>query len=160
MNEQELTRLIELYSGLVCHVAYCYVKNRADADDVMQEVFLSLFTYEKSFKDDEHIKAWLVRVTINRCKNLLSSRRIRTTVPLEEAEGISCEAKESMDVLAVIMRLKPKYRVALYMYYYEGYSVSEIAKALGEQQSAITTRLSRGRKQLKELLIKEGYDGF
>lgn len=160
MDGQELTRLAELYSGLVFRVAYCYVKNCADADDIMQDVFLALYTYKKDFRDDEHIRAWLIRVTSNRCKNLLSSYRYRMSMPLEMAENIPASEQKHDDLLPVIMKLDQKYRIVLYMYYYEEYSVNDIAEALGIKQTAVTTRLSRGRKLLKELLIKEGYHGL
>lgn len=160
MNEQEFTRLVELYSRLVFQVAFCHVKNHADADDIMQDVFLALYTYEKGFRDAEHIKAWLIRVTVNRCKNLLRSKSYRLSVPLEAAENVAAEQSRTDDLLPEIMQLKQKYRLVLYMYYYEGYSVKEIADILNEKTTAITTRLSRGRKQLKELLTREGYDGL
>lgn len=157
MDGQELTRLIELYSGLVYRVAYCYVRNRADADDIMQDVFLAMYTYKKEFKDDEHIRAWLIRVTSNRCKNLLSSYRYRMSLPIEAAENVPVEQSTQDSLLPLIMKLQQKYRLVLYMYYYEEYSVSDIAKTLGMKQTTVTTRLSRGRKRLKELLIREGY---
>lgn len=160
MDEQEFTRLAELYSRLVFHVAFCHVKNRADADDIMQDVFFALYTDEKSFRDDEHVKAWLVRVTVNKCINLMRSNSRRQALPLEAAENVGVQQAQSDGLLPVIMQLKPKYRLVLYMYYYEEYSVGEIAKMLRENVSAVTTRLSRGRKQLRELLLKEGYDGL
>ncbi len=162
MNEQELTRLIDKYSRTVFRVAYCYVQNHADAEDIVQDVFLSLYTYKKPLCGDEHIKAFLIRAAINRSKDLLKSCRRRLSLPLTEAENISAEQPEcgTGELLPVVMKLKPKYSTALYMFYYEGYSVEEIAKTLGEKPSAITTRLSRGRKQLKELLTEEDYNGL
>lgn len=159
-GEAELTRLVEKYSGMVFRVAFCHVKNHADADDIMQDVFLALYTSRKKFTDDEYIKAWLIRVTINKCNNLLRSCRRRLSVPLENAEEIPFQPKERVTLLPQLMKLKPKYRIVLYMFYYEDYSVSRISEILGEKTSAVTTRLSRGRDQLRELLIKEGYDEF
>lgn len=158
--EQELTRLVEKFSGLVFRVAMCHVKNPADADDIMQEAFLALYTSRSSFADDEHIKAWLIRVTVNKCKNLLRSCGRRMTVPLDNAEEIEFRQNERFTLVPQLMKLKPKYRVVMYLFYYEDYSVSQIAEYLGEKQSTVTTRLSRGRNKLRELLIKEGYDEF
>ena len=159
-SDAELTRLVEKFSGLVFRVALCHAKNPADADDVMQDVFLALYTSRRGFADDEHIKAWLIRVTVNKCKNLLKSCGRRLSVPLENAEEVQFPPKERFSLIPQLMKLKPKYRVVLYMFYYEDYPVGRIAELLGEKQSTVTTRLARGRKMLRELLTKEGYDEF
>ena len=158
ITPKEFTRLVELYSGTVFRTAMCYVRNRQDADDIMQDVFLKLYTYGKDFESDEHVKAWLIRVTINHCKNLLKSIKFRIYEPIEKAENVPDTEQEQSDLLSVINELKPKYRSIMYMFYYEGYSVKEIAAVTGEKETTITTRLSRGRKQLKKLLLKGGYD--
>ncbi len=158
MNEQELKRLVELFGGTVYRAAYCYVKNSADADDIMQDAFLALYTCGKSFSGDEHIKAWLIRVAVNRSKNLLRSSHRRLSVPLELAEDIPHEDGHTDSLLPQVMKLKPKYRIVLYMFYYEDMSVRRIAEVLGESASAVTTRLSRARTQLKKLLLEEGYN--
>lgn len=157
ITAQEFTRLVELFSGTVFRTALCYTKNQHDADDIMQDVFLKLYTYEKGFESDEHIKAWLIRVTINHCKNLLKSISYRLSEPIEKAENIPAYEQEENGLLSVITELNPKVRAAMYMFYYEGYSVKEIAHITGEKETTITTRLSRGRKQLKKLLLKGGY---
>lgn len=157
-SEAELTRIVEKFSGIVYRVAYCHVNDRQDADDITQDVFLALFMSRREFTDDEHIKAWLIRVTVNRCTNLLKSCRRRLSVPLENAEEIPFQPKEQGTLLPTLMKLKQKYRIVLYMFYYEDFPVSRIAEILGEKPSTVTTRLSRGRDKLRELLIKEGYD--
>ncbi len=156
MNEEEFIRLAEKFRGTVYRVAFCYVRNQADAEDIMQEVFLKLYT-SGGFADDEHTKAWLIRVTINRCKSLLRSSWHRLSLPLEAAENLPSEQSQEDSLLPLLLKLKPKYQAVMYMFYYEDYSVKDIAAILGESKSAITTRLARGRKQLRELLIKEGY---
>lgn len=160
MDEQELTRLVEKFSGTVYRAAYCCLRNAEDADDIMQDTFLALYTSGVSFTGDEHIKAWLIRVALNRCKNLLRSSRRRKIVPLEEAGELSTEPVHNDSLLPVIMQLKPKYRVALCMFYYDDIPVKKIAEILGEKPTAVTTRLARARRQLKKLLIKEGYDEY
>ena len=154
MTEAEFARLVGLYRGVVFRAAYCCLGNYADAEDISQEVFLALLTYSGCFNDDEHIKAWLLRVTVNKCKD---ARRVflrRPTVPLEEAAERAVLPEED-STLELVMSLRQKLRAPLYMYYYEGYSVREIATLLNEKESTITTRLSRGRRKLKELLTKE-----
>ena len=158
MTEQEFSRLAGLYRLSVYRAAYCYTKNSADAEDITQEAFLKLFTSEIGFETDEKAKAWLIRTAINRCKDFRKSLRFRFTVQEEEAAEAACTDKRTEDsLLPIVMRLKPKSRCVLYMYYYEEYSVKEIAELLGEKKTTVTTRLMRARKQLKELLLKEGY---
>lgn len=160
MDEKELTRLVEKFSGTVYRAAYCCLRNSADADDITQDTFLALYTSNVDFTGDEHIKAWLIRVAVNRCRNLLRSFRYRTSVPLDEAADITTVPVHRDSLLPVLMKLKPKYRVALYMFYYEDIPIRQIAEILGEKPTAVTTRLTRARQQLKQLLIKEGYDEF
>lgn len=159
MTESEFVRLVKLYRGTVFRAAYCCLQSYAEAEDITQEVFLSLYTYSGSFNDDSHIKAWLLRVTVNKCRNLLKSAFIRLRAPLDEAEEIAVVTEEN-ELLKVAMTLKPKLRTPLYMYYYEEYSVKEIAELLGEKETTITTRLSRGRQRLKELLTREDKNGL
>ncbi|MGN1423808.1 MAG: RNA polymerase sigma factor [Oscillospiraceae bacterium] len=160
MDEQEFTRLVEKFSGTVYRAAYCCLRNSADSDDITQDTFLALYTSDAVFSGDEHIKAWLIRVAVNRCRNLLRSLRYRKTVPLDEAGDLPAAARRQESLLPAIMKLKPKYRVALYMFYYEDMSVKQIAEILGEKPTTITTHLARARRQLKDILIKEGYDEY
>lgn len=154
MTESEFLRLISLYRQTVFRAAYCQLKSYGEAEDITQEVFLSLYTYTGVFNDDSHVKAWLLRVTVNKCRNLLKSAFRKLSVPLEEAADETVFTEEN-ELLQVVMTLKPKLRTPLYMYYYEEYSVKEIAELLGEKETTITIRLSRGRKKLKELLTRE-----
>ena len=155
MTEGEFMELVKQYRHTVFRAAYCCLKSYAEAEDITQEVFLALYTYNGVFNDDCHIKAWLLRVTMNKCRNLLKSAFRRFSVPLEADREINTEENE---LLNIVMTLKPKLRTPLYMYYYEEYSVKEIAELLGEKETTITTRLSRGRQKLKELLTKEEKD--
>lgn len=164
MDEQELTALIERYSGTVFRAAFCYVKNRAEADDIMQDTFLAFLCEVrggKRFSDGDHIRAWLIRTAVNRAKNVMRAGRTRLCVPLEQAQDVAAgEPKGADGTLPLLMQLDEKYRLALYMFYYEELSVREIAAALGQTTTAVTTRLSRGRKKLAELLTEEGHDGY
>lgn len=159
MSEAEFERLIGLYSGTVYRTAYCRTGSAADAEDIMQEAFLRLYTSELAFENDEHIKAWLIKTAANLGKNLMKSGWYRLSEPItaktEERPAKETKSREE-GILPLILKLKPKNRLALYMHYYEGYSVREIAAVLGEKESAVTSRLLRARKQLKALIIKEG----
>lgn len=159
MSEAEFERLIGLYSGTVYRTAYCRTGSAADAEDIMQETFLRLYTLELAFENDEHIKAWLIKTAANLGKNLMKSGWYRLSEPItaktEERPAKETKSREE-GILPLILKLKPKNRLALYMHYYEGYSVREIAAVLGEKESAVTSRLLRARKQLKALIIKEG----
>lgn len=157
MTEGDFMELVKQYRHTVFRAAYCQLKSYSEAEDITQEVFLALYTYEGCFNDDSHIKAWLLRVTVNKCRNLLKSAFRRFVVPLDEAADKAAFAEEN-ELLNVVMTLKPKLRTPLYMYYYEEYSVKEIAELLGEKETTITTRLSRGRQKLKALLTKEEKD--
>ncbi len=154
MSESEFLRLVKLYRQTVFRAAYCQLKNYTEAEDITEEVFLALYTYKGCFNEDSHAKAWLLRVTMNKCRNLLKSAYHRLSVPFEEAADKPVFTEKN-ELLAVVMTLKPKLRIPLYMYYYEEYPIKEIAELLGEKETTITTRLSRGRRKLKELLTKE-----
>lgn len=160
MTENELKRVIGLFGRNVFNTAYCYMKSYADAEDIRQEAFIKLYTCKKSFESDEHIKAWLLRVTANLCKNMLKSYWYRMTVPLDKANDVEAEKQGEDGFVSYLFRLKPKYRIALYMHYYEGFTVKEIAMILSEKEPTVLSRLSRGRKQLKDILSEEDYNEF
>lgn len=154
MNDEEFTRLFGLYRSSVYRISYCQLRNRADAEDVTQEVFLRLYISPPEYTEDAQARAWLIRVAINRCRDLLRSRRYRQYEEL--SEEIPAVSPEEQRLLSVIGQLKPKLRCVMYMYYYEEYTVKEIAALLKITQTAVTSRLMRGRAELKALLEKEG----
>ncbi len=158
MTDNDFSRLIGLYRETVFRIAYCYTKSYADAEDISQEVFLKLYISAESFAADENVKAWLIRVTANRCKNLIKSYWYRFSEAITEKADRAVYDKAEDGIMPFIMKLKPKIRTVIYMYYYEEYSVKEIAELLSEKKTTVTTRLMRGRKQLKEMLLKEGYN--
>ncbi len=153
MSEKELERYILLYRNTMYRLAFSYLKNREDAEDISQDAFLKLFTSTESFKADENVKAWLIRVTVNLCKNLLKASWRKN-----RSESFTEEASPPPDELCIgeyIARLKPEYSSVLYLFYCEGYSVKEIAEICRLTSVAVRTRLSRGRDKLKEMLLKE-----
>lgn len=156
MTDSELTQYIQLYHRSVLNTALCYVRNTSDAEDITQEVFFRLYTHTGSFESGEHVKAWLLRCTINLSKSLLRSHWYRFSLPLEAAEGKAhFDTAESGGLLGLMAKITRKNRIALYMYYYEGYSTGEIARILGTNEDAVSARLHRGRQQLKKLLTDE-----
>ena len=133
-----MEQIYDKYHESVYRLAYAYTKNRADAEDLTSEVFLKRFTCGKSFDSESHETAWIMRVTINLAKDLLRSFRYRFTVPLEDA-NIIFESPEESEVWHAVMNLPAKYRSVIHLYYYEGYSVTEIAKMNGKSETAIQT---------------------
>lgn len=156
MTENELERYVRMYYKSVCTAAFCCLKNHSDADDVAQEVFLKLYTSGNSFESDEHAKAWLLRCAINKSSDLLRSHWYRFSLPLESAADKEyAESPVSGELFALLNRLKPKIRIAMYMHYYEGYPVNELSEILGISESSVRSRLMRGRRQLKAMLGDE-----
>ncbi|MBQ8613313.1 MAG: sigma-70 family RNA polymerase sigma factor [Ruminiclostridium sp.] len=155
MNEEKLAEYVCLYRGTVFRLAYSYLKNREDAEDISQEAFLRLYKSKESFKSDENVKAWLIRVTINLSRNLLKSGWRKRRTELEKEFPFS--QKEENDLHYFISRLKPEYSVVIHLFYYEGYSIKEISEICRISSAAVRTRLTRARNQLKEMLLKEGF---
>ncbi|MCD8385226.1 MAG: sigma-70 family RNA polymerase sigma factor [Clostridiales bacterium] len=150
--------LIERYRDNVFAAAFHICQNAADADDVVQDTFLQYHLTDREFSDEGHIRAWLLRVAINRAKDVRRSFWRRKSVPLEDyMETLSFETEESEDLFGQVMRLPEKYRIVIHLFYFEDYSVREIARILGLTESNVKVRLSRGRKLLKDAL-KEAWN--
>ena len=156
MTDQRFHEAVELYGDMVFRLAYSYLKNRADAEDVMQTVLLKLFECKTNFESEAHRKHWIVRVTVNESRKLLRSFWRRTSVPLEEwQEAAVPEDEAKRDVLEAVMALEPKYRLSVYLYYYEGLSVAETAAAMNAKVSTVQTWLLRARERLRKSLTEE-----
>ena len=153
MDNDELCRYIKLYHQTVYRAVFSYLHNVSETEDIVQETFVKLFNTNKSFESDEHCKAWLIRVAINLSKNLLRSFRFTHTEELDEA--IPMESTAECDLADALSALPPKYRAAIHLYYFEGYSAKEIAKILGVSVTAVTTRLARARERLKALMTAD-----
>ena len=159
MQTEQFTRIARKYMDTVYRVALNYLRSPDAADDITQEVFLRLLRSETLFASEEHIRNWLIRVTINECKRDLASRW-RKVEPLEAyAEKLAFSSEENSETYRIVMRLPRKYRMVIYLHYYEGYSTSEIAQMLGSKQSTVCTQLERGRKLLKTMLLEADDDG-
>lgn len=147
------------YYQLIYRVAFSQVKNHADAEDITQEVFLKIIRHDMRYQSMEHERAWIVRVTINLCRDLLKSKWHKTSVSMEEvseAQRGSCENFTEIqdDMMWAVLQLPEKYRNCLYLFYYEDYSIKEIAQSLEMPENTVKTNLKRGRQALKEFLEK------
>lgn len=151
MDRREAERLVETYSDLILRLSYTWLKSTQDAQDICQTVFLKLLTGDMVFEGPDHEKAWIVRTTINACKDELRAFR-RRAVPLEEVPEMSAPEAPQEEVLDAVMELPAKYREAIYLFYYEGYSISEIGALTGRSEAAVSAHLSRGRKKLRSML--------
>ena len=149
IDNEFINRIVRQYSDMIFRIAIQYTKNRADAEDIMQEVFFSLIK-KPFFNSEEHLKAWLIRVTINRSKNYLKALKKRNTVALSTVENYLTEKQSIM--LDELQELSEKDRNIIYLFYYEGYKAKEIADILGKKEKAVLMCLSRARARLKVLL--------
>lgn len=143
--------VLDTYSKMIVRLAFTYTKSLCDAEDIAQDVFVSLIEKNKTFENSEHEKAWLIRVTVNKSKNFVKSSWVKKTVPIDEAMTKTSEEK-SDDILEEVLKMPEKYRTVIHLFYYEGYPINEIAEILGKSTGTIGTWLSRGRKILRERL--------
>lgn len=159
MNSDDYKKAIALYADNVYRVAYSYCKQRCDAEDVTHNTFVKLLTTETVFANEEHLRKWLIRVAANESKNLCQSFWKKRTVSYEAMEQeLTSEAFDTdtqYDLFQAVTSLKEKYRLVVHLYYYERYSVKEIAETLGLKETTVQTRLQRARMKLKEMLKEE-----
>ena len=156
MTDEAFAQAARTYGDTIYRVAYHALNNPADAEDVAQTVLLRLYEHKKEFESEEHMKHWLLRVAVNESRKLLRSFWRRTSVPLEEwRETAAPEDPAKAEVLEAVMALEPKYRLAVYLYYYEGLSVAEAAAAMRANPSTVQTWLLRARERLRKSLTEE-----
>lgn len=152
-----LLRAMELGGDAVYRLALCRLGSRADAEDVYRDVFLRLLRDTTAFADDEHLKAWLLRVTASRCNDLRRAAWFKRTAPLEALPDAAAPEDEDYTALwQAVASLPARLRTPVYLHYVEGYGTEEIAHITGCRPATVRTRLHRARKQLKEIL--EGDD--
>ena len=158
-TKERLEQIFRDYYQLIYRVAFSQVKNHADAEDITQEVFLKIIRHDMRYQSMEHERAWIVRVTINLWRDLLNSKWHKTSVSMDEvseAQRGSCENFTEIqdDMMWAVLQLPEKYRNCLYLFYYEDYSIKEIAQSLEMPENTVKTNLKRGRQALKEFLEK------
>lgn len=155
MDESLARHLVDTYADMILRISYSYLKQTYDAEDICQTVFLKYLSGNQRFESDEHEKAWIIRTTINACKDHLKSAFFRRSAPLEEAERIPAPQAPNTEILDALQLLPKNYRISLYLYYYEEYSTKEIASIMGKEENAVSAYLSRGRRKLREYLSEE-----
>ena len=154
-TDESVRRAVTAYSRMLLRLAMTRLPSSADAEDVVQEVFLKLLTARPQFRDAEHEKAWLIRATLHRACDMARSAE-RRNLPLEAAEAVpGGELPEPSPVLSAVRALPAKYSAVIHLYYYEGYSIKEISQLLHLPVPTVGTRLSRGRERLRELLKED-----
>lgn len=152
-SEQEVNDAIDRYSDMVLRLCMAYLKNSADAEDIFQTVFLKYAMHPKCFSNSDHEKAWLIRVTINACKDLMKSFFRSRTISLEELKDYTPSAtQEAYVVLEAVWALPKQYRDVIYLHFYEGYTAPEIAGILKRNPNTVYTHLHKGKELLKEAL--------
>lgn len=153
MDTDTFRQIVRTHEKSLLVIAFQYCGSRQDAEDIVQEVFVKLYTSRQSFADDSHLHRWLIRVTINRCKDLLRSPWRRLKASFEEAEKVLASVSDTDHrVYDAVMSLDRKYREVVILYYYEGYPVAEIGELLKRKPSTVQTQLMRARSLLKEQL--------
>ncbi|MDR2531691.1 MAG: sigma-70 family RNA polymerase sigma factor [Oscillospiraceae bacterium] len=153
MTDEKFAEKLEMHKNTVYRLAFSYLKNIQDAEDVTQEAFLKFYRCDIDFSESENEKAWLIRVTANLCRNYFRANRFKKLVPFDENTAQAPVFMQSdLETLDLLSALKPSYRTVLYLFYYEKYRTSEIAKILGRNENTIRTQLARGRERLREIL--------
>ena len=145
--EETFEQVYAACGEMLYRLAALYLGSAGEAEDVLQDVFVKFLSRRRTFQDEEHRKRWLIRVTVNLCKDHLRSARRQKTVPLEERDLVGRE--EDREILSLVLGMPEIYRAAVHLHYYEGYSVEEIGKILGLSVSAVKMRLKRGREYLR-----------
>ena len=154
MTDQQFVPLAQRYMDTIFRIAYSDLRSQADADDVTQDALIQLYKTDTAFESDDHLKHWLIRVTVNRCKNIFRSpwRKVENIADYENS--LTFEAPEHRELFDAVMALDKRYRLPVLLYYYEGYSQKEIAGLLSLPEETVRTRLFRARGKLKATLTE------
>ncbi|EMT45093.1 MULTISPECIES: sigma-70 family RNA polymerase sigma factor [Anoxybacillus] len=157
-TKEQIQLAMDEYGNMVLRLAYTYMKNQHDAEDVFQDVFIKLYEHMDRIQNGEHMKAWLIRVTVNVCKNKLKSFTHRKMDVYEEwIHSPSVDHRDRFEVMLAVTSLPVKYREVVHLFYYEGYQTKEIAQLLKKRESTVRSLLARAREMLKNKLKGE-YD--
>lgn len=156
-TEERIEDCINQYGDMALRVAYSYLNHRQDAEDAVQELFVKMLEKHPEFNDKEHEKAWILRTTINLCKNKLKSFWRKNMGGLQDQMKYYDQYNENDFVMQAVMSLPPQYRIVIYLYYFEAYKTPEIAKILDKKEVTVRSFLHRARERLKQIL-KEEYD--
>ena len=156
---QPVPVLAERWGNSLYRAAFAICRNPQDAEDVVQETLLAYFRSDKQFESDEHIRAWLIRVAVNKARNATICFWRRNRRSLEDyMDALAFEDEGDRDLMDAVLRLPERYRIVIHLFYYEDYSIREIAELLDLGEGAVKSRLSRGRRQLRRTLTEEWDD--
>lgn len=153
-NATFVDEMIQKYVNMIVKIAYQYVHNQPDAEDIMQDVFIKLIECRKQFENEEHIKAWLIRVTTNLSINYIKSSWYKKRLPFEENNYSFTYQQKT--ILEELFQIPYKYRIVLYLYYYENYTLQEIAVILNKSINTVASQLRRAREKLKIEMEENG----
>ncbi len=148
-EKADISAVYSNYADMLFRIAYSITLSMDDAQDAVHEVFVAYLGKLPDFRDAEHEKAWFVRATINKCRDHLRRRKVRSYTPLQEVAEIPAESIESRDAFKEVLKLPEKYKIVILLHYFEGYGISEISSALSISSSAVKMRLARGREMLR-----------
>lgn len=155
MTTEEFKGAVERHCDMVFRLAYAYMRDAADADDVAQNVFVKLLRRKAAFESDDHLTHWLVRVTINECRSLFR-KPWRSVEDIDAyARTLALPTREHEELFREVMRLPEKYRIPIILHYWSGYSAGDIAALLRISYDAVRTRLARGRARLRIVLEED-----
>jgi len=154
--EKSFEDLVEKYSDLVYRLSVLYMRNRQDAEDCCQNVFLKAYRTNPVFNDEAHARAWFIIVTRNECRNMLNSYWRKNTVNIEDVT-LTVKDEYQRGIVREVLSLPEKYRDIIYLHYYEGYKIAELTEMLGLKANTIKSRLLRGRELLRAKLEERGY---
>ena len=145
--------VMEEYADMIYRIAYANVRVKADTDDVFQEVWCRYYQKNKTFESEEHRRNWLINVTLKCCKKIYSSVRYKRTVLTDDMSLLKEKLPErDFEIYDAVIRLPEKYRIPVYLYYYEDFSVNEISEITKTNASTVRSQMKRGREKLKEIL--------
>ncbi len=154
MKKLNVENFVKKYADLVYRVAFTMLKNKENTEDVFQDVFMKLCTGNISFLNEEHEKAWIIKVTKNQCLDFLKRSSNKPKEELEE-NIVGETQNDNSYILDEVMKLPEKFRIVIYLFYFEGYKINEISSILDENESTLKSRLVKARELLKERLKEE-----
>ena len=158
MDSREYEQIVKDNIDTIYRIALSHTRTTADADDVVQQTFMKLLTKSVRFNDEEHVKKWLIRVCVNECNSIFSSFWRRNVLSISEIpEDVVFEDRKNTALYEAIRELPAKYRVIVYLFYYEGYATKEISEIINIKEATVRTRLVTARKMLRAKL-KEAWE--
>lgn len=155
LTDTEFEEVVRLYANTVYRVAFGYLKSMDDANDIVQDVLIQLYVSDQSFESQEHIRNWLIRVTINKCKNVFRAPWRKHEDLEEYVNELFYEQPDYLNLYEAVMRLDKKYRLPLILFYCDGYSTKEIAGFLNLPENTVSTHIRRGKEKLRGFLKED-----